>query len=99
MNSVKVYKKFDRPNFGLYLFSIGDSSLKLLNDQGIWYINNIDVTESMRLTGIGQKLVNEAIQFAKSRGVKKLRLFAIQEEASGFWAKMGFDFDTNSRLI
>ena len=63
----------------------------------LWEVSNIVIEPKLRKRGYGEVLVKAAFNFMKENGATMVRLFAPQEEADGFWHKMGFK-DVNRRI-
>jgi Predicted P-loop ATPase fused to an acetyltransferase len=75
-----------------FLFAFHREIEAPLNGKMEWFINVIDVTESVRGQGIGSALIQEIIEIAKETNTLQVRAYCdIQNVASHMlWLKNGF---------
>ncbi len=61
-----------------------------------------EIKQSERKKGVGKKMVNETIDFLKSKGILATQLYCSPENSEHFWKKIGFlnfpEFYRNSKI-
>ncbi|MDH5439102.1 MAG: GNAT family N-acetyltransferase [Candidatus Bathyarchaeota archaeon] len=68
--------------------AVGLIEIKFQEDKA--HIRNLVVLKNFRRKGIGTKLVEKAIEFSRSKGIKRIRVKTPTRDASRFYEKNGF---------
>jgi len=68
--------------------AVGLIDLKNYGDE--FHIENLVVIQDFRRKGIGTKLLNKAVHYSKSKGIKRIRAETPVQNASKFFKKNGF---------
>jgi len=76
---------------------VGLVDIKNYGDE--FHIENLVVLQKFRRKGIGTKLLNEAINFSKSKGIKRIRAEIPVQSASKFYEKNGFKLIKHAFLV
>jgi len=77
--------------------TVGLVDIKNYGDE--FHIENLVVLQNFRRKGIGTKLLNEAINYSKSKGNKRIRAEIPVQSASKFYEKNSFKFFRHAFLV
>ncbi len=73
----------------VYENSIPVGTGRVFNEKGKWFIGRLAVIEDKRGCGIGKLVMEKLMDYAKSKGARKIFLYA-QTYISKFYEKLGF---------
>jgi len=91
-NTLTLFAVDENEHDTAFLFAFHREIEAPLNGHTEWFINVVDVNESMRGQGIGSALIQETIKIAKETNALQVRAYCdIQNVASHMlWLKNGF---------
>lgn len=100
--SADTHHKFHFKSIRLIIVDILDHFVLSDIDDGDLYLDEIAIDESMRGQGMGRKVINDTIEYAKSKNYKRVILDADfrNEGAKALYEQLGFrQFDKKSLKI
>lgn len=87
-----IEESFEKGNLNIITYNDSASGFVVYKIYGLTAkIDILEIDPSNRKNGLAKKLVDETLEFLKSKGVLAVELFCSPENSEPFWKKIGFE--------